>query len=393
MHTHHRLFHLPHHRTDKLTILYVVSTIRTFVASFINVFIPVILYKQFGLMGYDNKSSLLLAISFLFLFTLVMASTTIFVTKIIARLGIKAGFIIAFCFLIIFFILSNYTNSLFLTTITYIVLGISQAFWWTTYHIYFVNIAHNHFVGRKISIMEMCSLAAGLIGPVFGGIILTILGNTVLFLFAIIFIFIASLVLMQSKENEQIKSVNFNDILFVWRKHKRDFVSFMGASGVDTVYTCIWPIFLFLMINNYFKMGAIYSCIAIITFTILYFIGKIIDSSSKVKMEKIGSGIVSFSWFGRAFFQNSPLILLFDAIYKMFFNAFMMIPLTTIAYSNAVHDEKVRYILFRELSYRIGDLLILAICLLFIFFEIPIWMMFVVAALFSLLPFVEQDEQ
>lgn len=391
MHTYHRLFHLPHHRQDKLTILYVVSTIRTFVASFINVFIPVILYKQFLLTGYNQKTSLLLAVGFLLIFIVFMTITTIPVSKVIAKFGIKTGFIVAFFLMVLFFLLSTYTNSLLLTSFTYIILGVSQAFWWTTYHIYFVEIAHSHFIGRKISTMEMCSITAGLIGPIFGGLVLTLLGNSALFLFAIIFIFIASFILISSKENEKVNSVTLLDIKNVWQKHKRNFISYTGVSGVDTIYCCVWPLFLYLIINNFFEMGTIYTVIALITFIILYFIGKIIDSSSKVRMEKIGSGVVSFSWFGKAIFQNSPLILIFDAIYKMFFNAFVVVPLVAIAYSNAAREEKVRYILFRELSYRIGDLTVLAIFLVFIWFEIPIWMMFVVAALFSLLPFAENE--
>jgi MFS family permease len=391
MHTHHQLFHLPHHRVNKLTVLYVVSTIRTFVASFINVFIPVILYKQFILMGYNQKISIFLAIGFLFLFTFVMALITTSVSKVISKYGFKTGFITAFFFLVLFFIFSTYTNSLLLTSITYIILGISQAFWWTTYHIYFIEIVHSHFIGRKISIMEMCSIAAGLVGPIIGGLILTLFGNSALFIFAILLIFIASSILLSSKENVQVKPVTLFEVMTVWQKHKRDFVSFLGASGVDTIYCCAWSLFLYLIINNYLKMGAIYTGIAVITFFILYFIGKIIDSSSKVKMEKFGSGIISISWIGKAIFQNAPLILIFDAIYKMFFNAFIAVPLVAIAYSNAAREEKVRYILFRELSCRVGDLTVLAIFLIFIWFEIPIWMMFVVAALFSLLPFAENE--
>ncbi|MDO8610068.1 MAG: hypothetical protein Q7R95_05940, partial [bacterium] len=247
-----------------------------------------------------------------------------------------------------------------------------------------------HF-GKEISKMEMFSIIAGTVGPVLGGLIITLFGYSVLFLGAVGLIILSIIILTRSHEKEYFPHITAEQIIDEIPKHKRDFITFIGTGGVETVYTFIWPIYLYLLIKSFLEIGAIFTGIAVVTFVCLYFLSKMIDNTSKAKIERFGSGIVSLTWFGKAVFQNSPLIFVFDAIFRVFFYTFFIIPLISIAYSHAAKEHKVRYVLFREVGYRIGDLISLGIFIFFVWVNIPIWMIFIVAAIFSLLPIVEKE--
>lgn len=391
MHTYHRLFHLPHHKQDKLTLLYLISTIRTFIVSIINIFAPLLLIKQFSEIGYGNKATLIMTGLFLFYLLFVMAVTSLLSSNLISKFGIKAGFIIAHTIFIGFLISSQIKFSLIMGIFNYSLWGISLGFWWNAYHIYFVEMGKNKHFGEAVSIMECLGIAAGMIGPIIGGIILTYFGYPQLLLFCTLFIFGSLIVLFFGKNKTIIPQVKIHKVFELITIHKRDFISFVGAGGVDTIYTCIWPIFLFLLVKSYIEVGLIFTGIAVITFFILLVIAKVIDSISKTKMERIGSGIVATTWIGRVLFQNSPLLLVFDAIYRIFYNSFFIVPLLTIAYNHAAHEEKVHYVLFRELCYRIGDLIALGLFIFFVWIDVPLWSIFIIAALLSLLPFIEKE--
>lgn len=391
MQTHHRLFHLPHHNINKLSVLYIVSTIRTFIITIITVFVPILLLNELTKIGFGKKEALLMTGLVLFVLYFVMLVSVDLVGYINSKLGLKSGFIISHILFIFFLAFSTFSNSLVAMVINYVVFGMSVCFWWATYHIYFINVGQRKHFGQEVSIMEMLSIVAGISGPLVGGMVITLFSNLYLYLLSIILIFISILLLLKSKDNERIENVTTAAIISEIPRHKRDFITFIGAGGVETVYTFIWPIYLYLLIKNYLNIGLIFTGIALITFICLYFIQKIIDKTSKGKMEKFGSGIVSLTWFGKAVLQNSPLILILDAVFRIFFNTFFIVPLVSIAYSHAAREHKVRYILFREVGYRLGDLLAISFFIAVVWFDLPLWSIFIPAAIFSLLPFVEKD--
>lgn len=391
MQTHHRLFHLPHHHLTNLSVLYIVSTLRTFIISIINVFIPILLLNQFLKNGYAQKEALIMTGLFLFLLIFIMLISVSFVSHVNSKLGLKSGFIISHIFFICFLLLSQIPFSLAIAVLNYVIFGISLCFWWATYHVYFINVGQKKHFGKEISMMEMLSIIAGMIGPIIGGFIITFFGNPTLYFGAIILVVISIFILTRSNENDRYSPVTLEQLWSEIPKHKRDFITFIGTGGVETVYTFIWPIFLYVLVRSFLQIGAIFTGIAVVTFICLYFVSKTVDKTSKAQMERFGSSVVSITWFGKAIFQNSPLILVFDAIFRVFFNTFFIIPLISIAYSHAAHEHKVRYILFREIGYRIGDLIAICFFIFFVYVDIPLWMMFIVAAIFSLLPLVEKE--
>ena len=391
MQTYYQFFNLPHHKSRYLSILFIVATLRTFVYSFLNLFLPILLLNQFKELGYyENKTFLLVGLTF-FLLPLAHGLVVFFVGNLNAKIGTRVSLILGQLFFIVFLFLISLTKNIFLIGISFIIWGFATSFWWISYHILFLEIAKKKEFGREIGISEVLTLISGIIAPFLAGLFLHYYDKTTLYFISLIITILSIVLLSLEKDFEKLTPVSLKDIILEIKKRKRDLLAFIGSGGVEIVYSVVWPLFLYTVLKDYLKVGKFSSLVLLITAIFTFIAGDLSDKFKKDKVIRFGAGGVFFTFLGIIFFQNNPLaIFIFDIIYRLL-SRFFYIPLTSLAYVHAIYDNKTTYIIFREIGYKIGNLLGLGFFILFVFLNNPFWLSFLFAAIFSLMPVIMKD--
>lgn len=381
------LFDLPHHKSRRLAALYVVALIRTFVFLLLGLFLPILLFKLFLNQGYNENNALLLVILVFLTHIIVNGLLIIPVSKINMRFGTKTGFFISQSVVIIFLFILFFSQNAFLIFVNFMLWGVAAVFYWVSYHTFFLEVGNKKRFGEELGLLEMLGIFSGSVAPVFAGLVIMSFGFAGLFFLCILLTFVSMFVLYYMRDTEKLESASLLYIKKEIVSKKRDFISFIGAGGVEIIYSVAWPLLLFTVFEDYLKIGTIASLVVLTSVSSTLIAGKLSDRLEKNKIEKIGSASVAVTFVTRIFFQTPASVYIIDSLYKIFSNLFYL-PLNALAYNHAVDGNKTKYVVFREIGYRTGNILGLLVFLLVLCIKIPFWWVFIFAALFSLLPMV-----
>ncbi len=378
MQTNYHFFDLPHHKTTELSPFYIAVILRTFVISFLVLFLPVLIMNTYLL--YGERIAMAAAIGYFMYASFNQMLLIVIASKAASLWGLRTNFLVSHFCLIIFILLIMQE----IYALAFFMLSFSAMFWWYSYHIYFTGFGKKEEYGREIGLLEAVSVLTGSIAPLIGGLILVNAGIGSFYAIAIVVIFMSTVFIFFFKEPRKLKSIGYSDIYKNIKKNKNDFLAFIGAGAEESIATIIWPILLFLLFKDYFKIGIYFSGVMIVVVLINYIVGSMTDNTKKEKLEEIGSIAVFFSWIGRAFIQHPLLLSIVEVVYKLFLS-FFKLPLLAIAYAHApVENED--YIAFREFSYKIGAIAGFTCFIIIVLTGMPIWFILVCSALFSLLP-------
>lgn len=378
MQTHYQFFHLPHHKTKELSSFYIAVVLRTFVISFLVLFLPVLIMNHYLI--YGERTAMAIAIGYFAFAALCQMILIVVVSKAASLWGLRTNFLFSQICLILFliFIEKDYF------AIAFFLLSFAAMFWWFSYHIYFTGFGKKEEFGKEIGIMEAVSVLTGAIAPVIGGLILVNAGIVPFYGIGVILIFVSVIFIFSFKEPRHLKSVGFYDIGRLIKRNSNDFWAFIGAGAEEAISTIIWPVLLYLIFRNYFAIGSYFSVVMIAVVAVNYIVGSMTDTSKKENLEEIGSIAIFLSWLSRVFTYHPLTLTIVEIIYKLFLS-FFKLPLLAIAYDHA-SVENEDYISFREFAYKIGALTGYGCFIIIIFSGMPIWFIFICSALFSLLP-------
>lgn len=373
----HHHFHLIHFTLNKqLSGMYLFIFISSLAFSMIGIFIPLYLLIE---LQYSFVNILLFFIMYFFIFGIFSP----FSAKLGSRLGFKHTILLSIPLLIVFYGLLyalKAHHSLFY--LTAIVFGISRSLYWISFHSNFTKFSDRKHRGEEIGVWYAATTLIGVIGPLIGAFILTFIGFNWLFLVVSILSFASVVPLFYSKEVYGKYEFRLKDL----RESGRDIVAFIALGTKYIANGIFWPIFIFLMLSSYLKLGSIISVAALFTAFFSWFIGRFSDISGKSKMLKSGSIFESVVWFvkifARTFWQFLGLSVL-----GMMSITMVDIPFMAKVYNKA-QKKVTEYIVFREVYLTIGRILMLSIMLFMAVFlpaELVLMISFGVAGLASYL--------
>lgn len=378
MQTHYHFFDLPHHKTKDLSSFYIAVVLRTFVISFLVLFLPVIIMTNY--MIYGERIAIAIAIGYFIFTSITQLFSIVLASKVASVWGLRANFIISQICLILFLIFIQRNDY----AIAFYLLGFSAVFWWFSYHIYFTGFGKKEEYGKEIGLMEAVSVLTGAIAPVIGGLVLVNAGTSAFYAIGLFMLILSMLFIFSFKEPRKLRQITYKDIAKKILHNKNDFWAFIGSGAEEAIATIIWPVLLFLIFRDFFKIGSYFSIVMIVVVLINYIVGSMTDTSKKENLEEIGSIAVFFSWLSRAFISHPLLLSIVEVIYKLFLS-FFKLPLLAIAYDHA-SIENEDYIAFREFAYKIGALAGYFSFVFILLSGMPIWSILIVSALFSLFP-------
>lgn len=339
--------------------LYTSVAIKNFAFSMIAIFEPLYLYKLYN------------SISIVFLYYAVMYTLYFFALPFGAKAAAKYGFehciFYSIPFAILYFLaLSQIPNYGWMIFAAIIFVITHRILFWPSFHTDFAHYSARGFKGREMSAMSSISTLAAIVGPVIGGIILTKFGFESLFVVVSILSLASIIPLFMTGEKFEPHNFSYKKalkrILKPYGRYKRKNLITYFAFSEETIMMIGWPIFIFLIIKEFYLIGALMGASALfIAITNLY-VGKLSDKLNINKREKLlasSASLYSLSCFLRPFVGGWLSVLLVDFFSKV---AKMGIayPIFTFIYSGGGRRKDfLEYIMFYEMSLSLGRIVIL----------------------------------
>ena len=347
MHSHHHFLHFLRNR--ELNELYISIAIRAFAVSLIGVFIPIYFYQQ----GYSFFS--------IFLFYAIWSLTHLLFSmpaaKISSKLGLKRSMLLSIPFLILFFFfiytLENFNWPLPLLSIS---IGLSTSLFWLSYHIDFAKFSNRKNRGKQVGFSKIIIAVFSVLGPVAGGIILTLIGFEILFIIVSVLLIGSVIPLFFSREIHEPSSFSLKG--FFRGQKIKDILSYIGFGIEGKMGAVIWPLFIFIFIlsEKYISLGLVSSLTLGVALISLVFVGKFSDIYRR-KILKIGTVFNAAIWVIKSFIVTPIQVFITDAFYGAS-RVTMDVPFDAINYDKAKEEERVKIILQREMYTHVGIILL-----------------------------------
>lgn len=335
-----------------------IHALDSFVNALFGIFVPIYLL----ILGYSVGNVL----SYYIIKFIALAVFFYIAGFISSKLGLKHTMIIRLPFFMIFllsmYFLDTINISIFLIALIH---AFYQALYWMPLHSLFVRSASEDHMGADVGKLHSLPKLASTVAPLIGGVISVFLGFHALFIVAMILLVLSIFPLIKSKETKPHVDFSLKEINHLVRKNPKYFFG-TGAFFIgEAAENVIWPIFVFLMLNNILSIGIIGSLLSagMVLFTLL--VGRLSDRFDKKIFIRMGAGLMALVFFFRFFVSTESSIYLLT-IMAGFFSILLFVPFDSIIYSLAKKSNIDEFIVIRETYVNTGRVFLLFIALIFV---------------------------
>lgn len=354
---------LPHNMQRQFKELFISTTLINLALALVTIFEPIYLHK----IGYKLHELMLFYFMVYVLYFFIVPLGAKFARKFGYERGIFVGSLFFIVFYLSLFFIADYPILFYITPIVF---ALQKMFYWPAYHANFARFSDQKEEGREISAMTVATSLVFIIGPVLAGFIISQWGYGALFTVASIIFLASNIPTLITKE--KFKEGNFSykesyQDLFS-KENRKSFLGYIGF-GEELIVMIIWPIFISIVIGNVFNLGLVITLATFITTLVVFYIGKLTDSTNKRKILSLGAYIYALAWFFRIFIVNIAGVFFVDTLSRLGKNI-ISVPLVALAYEKAKEQESshkrviMSRVLFFEMALVIGK--ILAIIIIYI---------------------------
>ena len=377
-------FSLSHFLKKQSNQFYISIFLRSFAVGMILIFEPIYLYSYFN-------QSLPLTLIFFALVHGIYALLVVFGAKIMSKIGFDWAILTSHFFFLAYYVILVFVNSSFLLVpLAIIMKALGMTFFWPSYHINFTRLSKKDHPGTEVSKKNIAVILPTILGPVIGGIILFNFNYSFLFASVLIVLLISAIPLFMTKEKNEVYSDEYKK---AWgrifkKRNIKSTIAFSCDSIEAGINNYLWPLFMSVLSISYVSMGGIVSFSFFISMLFILYMGKISNTSKKIKALNIGSLLTSLSWIIKFFVVTPFSAFLAHSFYKICRTS-VSIPFQTFFYGKATirGPEADEFIIYREIIINVVKFLSLSLLAL-IFLIIPqINIAFIIAAV-SCLGFV-----
>ncbi|MFZ5376340.1 MAG: MFS transporter [Patescibacteria group bacterium] len=390
--------HLPGLSFDhgrEMNLLYVVRTLREMSNTLVLFYIPLFLFQESGvILDGLSMSRLLKGVLVISLFYLTVRVSQflsgIFVGKILSKIGIERGFVIAnliyLVSLCLFFLATTHPLMIFLAAISE---GIQISFFWPSYHTIMSKNAHKSRIGQDLGLVKFLITLVTMIAPAAGGVIVVTFGYQSLFLAGAVVVLLGMITSLMMKSCTDVDEISWKEF-FSWIKEKtyrRLAVSFAGRYANDAAKT-LWPLYVFILLGSADRVGYLYTFSLFLAMLVSYFVGFLVDKHHKNNKPFVMSGwVLSALWFFRTQIYSIWTIAVVDMLDKLvgnfhslFFDRAWML--------RGTGKEALSYFVYREMILSLAAWFFwLVFLLFFVLFDngwVALFLFAAVGVLFSL---------
>lgn len=286
---------------DELGELYSSMMLRSLAISLVGIFVPVYLYK----FGYSITAILLFYGTF-FTARIVWDFAGGY---LVARYGPKHSIVVAYILQIValamFATLQTIAWPLIVMSVVW---SASNSIFFIAYHTDFSKIKHSEHGGRELGWMHIVEKIGGMLGPITGGVIATLIGPSYTFLAAVLLFCFGLIPLFLTGEAVKTRQkLDFKGLSVTKIKH--DLVSYVALSIENSICLAMWPLFMALFIfqdNTFVQLGAVSSIAVILSIVAAKVIASFIDNHRGRQLLKSAAVINAFIHGFRPFLLSLP---------------------------------------------------------------------------------------
>ena len=352
-HNHHLLWHF--RPKKELTQVYICLMLRNFAFSLIGLFVPLYFYVE---LGYTLSQTLY----FFLFYAVIFAISTPVAAKFASRYGVKHSILFSVPFYLIFVSLLQLLSSIKIPLVIIAsFLGISLAFFWMGMHLIFYHASHKKHRGEEMGKRTGLSILATMFGPLIGGVIIKFVGFWLVFVLVALILTIAASVLFFSKEKYVKYHFSFKSV--VDKEHWKNSLFFVSRGSRVMAEGVIWPIFIFVILNDYVSLGFMGFILSGLGAILIIFVGKYSDHMNKSKILHWITGFESLAWFVRALVTTVTHV--FGAtILGAITSGIREAPMGALEYDKASKIDPVGYFVSREVFICLGRMLLILFVLM-----------------------------
>lgn len=336
-----------------------------FAVAAVTLFEPIYLFT----LGYSLRVILLFYIQVYIIYFIILPLGA----KFASRFGYEHSITTSTIFLIGYY-LSLFAiayNPLFLV-IAPLFFSLHKSFYWTGYHADFARFSDGTERGRQVGELTIIDSLVYIAGPFVGGIILAVWGFPALFILVSILILGSSIPLLSTKEIFTPKDFSYQGAYrrLVKKGNRRHFLAYLGF-GEDLIVMVIWPVFIYLVVKNFFSVGLVIALATFVTTIATLYIGKLTDKRKKSVL-RYGAVSSTLIWLIRLIASAGWHVFLIDTLSRVTKNA-ITIPLTALTYDRAQSTSIMKSVVFFEMALVVGKLLAAITIFLLLFFFPASW--------------------
>ncbi|MDO8571427.1 MAG: MFS transporter [bacterium] len=362
--------------------LYTTTAILNFAMSAGFIFEPIYLYT----LGFSLSKIMLfyLLVYVLYFFLIPLGG------KVVKHKGFEHGIMYGSVFFILYLIflinIPQHEGFFFLAALAF---ALQKTLFWPGFHADFAYFGKTGQRAREVSFLVILDSLVFILGPLAGGLVVSALGFPALFIFMCAAILISNIPLLTTREVFIPTDMSYRGAYkrLVAKENRRHFWGYIGF-GEELIFFTIWPIFIFVTINNFFGTGFAVALSTCVTALVVLYVGKFSDSKDRKKVLRFGAILVVLSWLMRLFIQGGAGVLFTDFFSRVSKHVFG-VPMVSGLYEYAAKHSIVRTIIFFEMSLTVGKVAVAGLLAIIFAFAKPGWeYAFILAAFFSLFYFV-----
>lgn len=377
-------FHLPHYFVAKIRKeiehLYASTAIGNLAQAMITLFEPIFLFSVIGL----SITQVLLFMAAVYGLYIVLIP---FGAKIASRYGYAHSIFFSIPFQILFWVClvgSQYNFNLIYAAP--ILFAIQKSLFWPAWHATIARFANGTQLAREFSMLYAIMNLMQILGPFIGGFISMFLGVNSIFVIGSIIYLCSAIPLIWSEEVFSPKTYKFHDTWEIVKKYPARFFGYLGF-GEELLVLTIWPIFIFLVVQNYQDTGALVTVATLVATGLALLIGIYSDGHSKTKVLRIGNFFYILSWLARIPVFNGFGVFITDSLSRTS-KSLVFIPMSAVTYERAETTHILPYVVGFEQMLSIGKFLAAVVGMIVFALTGSFVALFIVAAIFSLFYFL-----
>ena len=371
--------------TRQVRELWASTLVMDLALSMVSIFEPVFLYVLLSKI-YAPQACLI----YVALFYLAVYIPYLFVVPLGAKFAKRFGYEISIAvasifFIVFYFALFAANSSIWFLIPAALAYVLQKTFYWPAFHANFARFGSSGEQGREIGNLWALQSLIYIIGPFIGGLILEYFGFRVLFIIVSLLTLASNLPMLLTKEYFVSTPFSYGGAWkrLLGKENRRHFFAQWGY-GEEWIVLIIWPIFMYLVAEDFLGLGIISALSALVSTIVLIIIGRLTDKSDKQKLLKVGGVFYFFSWILKLISRTTLGVILLDTYSKVAKNT-ISLPITASIYHDAHDSSVMSTIIFFEMSLVVGKIVAIIACLLVLSVFSPGYnAMFILGALFTL---------
>jgi len=338
---------VPKHTTH-LTGLLATTMLRHMGLGAAAVFMPLYLFRIGGL---DMVVGYMVAVRILE----VLLATT--VARIIGRIGLKWGMVIGQLILVIvlaiFPLVSQNPDWIY---VIIPLVPFAALFYWTPHSLMFLH-ASGPQLGTSTGMLQVAANWSGVVGPVIGGLWVTVSGFGGLFWWGVVMVAASIIPIFTTHFEDKGQKFHLDKYWgrFTGAWFRKDMLAYFGRGMEEEVYEVFWPLFLIVILGGQaLSLGSYKTGVLLLSSLFVMMVGRKLDRGEARKYLHVATGLLIIMWVIRAFLRDQLGLLILDTVDGFVGAIGLFLPFTVYGWMRAKKADTPLYIVERETALNMG---------------------------------------